>query len=169
MILYFSVYLLNKIMSDINNIMGFLIVKHAIYAIMLIKIVSFKIHRLPFGSSNQRPMQFFVASSTFQIIFRPDATVMTSMTRYLKIFCRFKNRANYINTVIAHFMKENLDARCSNLLYDSSKCIIHHQQFGVLSMVWSQRFRWWWYWEVPSMQIRIITFIPLLSTLLDVR
>ena len=29
--------------------------------------------------------------------------------------------------------------------------------------------RWWWYWEVPSMQIRIITFIPLLSTLLDVR
>ena len=28
---------------------------------------------------------------------------------------------------------------------------------------------WWWYWEVPSMQIRIITFIPLLSTLLDVR
>ena len=24
---------------------------------------------------------------------------------------------------------------------------------------------WWWYWEVPSMQIRIITLIPLLSTL----
>ena len=29
--------------------------------------------------------------------------------------------------------------------------------------------RWWWYWEVPSMQMRIMTFIPLLSTLLDVR
>ena len=41
--------------------------------------------------------------------------------------------------------------------------------FKVWTSNYGGHFGWWWYWEVPSMQIRIITFIPLLSTLLDVR
>ena len=41
--------------------------------------------------------------------------------------------------------------------------------FIIQALKWYMSCGWWWYWEVPSMQIRIITFIPLLSTLLDVR
>ena len=40
---------------------------------------------------------------------------------------------------------------------------------SVVGQVGTLFYRWWWYWEVPSMQMRIMTFIPLLSTLLDVR
>ena len=56
----------------------------------------------------------------------------------------------------------------TKFFYITDKNVCRSRQTWKFTPV-SAKFGWWWYWEVPSMQIRIITFIPLLSTLLDVR